>query len=236
MKQFVVTSLGELEQICQHGYHPLFRGVSDAEFPLIPRVGRLSQHAAEERQLLKLFKRLAEPYLQRVPSNDWEWLSIAQHHGLPTRLMDWTKNPFVAAFFAVRQPEVQTDSAIWVLEPANTIIADVVGRGVGVPLTDIWAVDETICASPFDITEVGVYLPRHISPRIQAQGALFTVHPKPSKALKSPSLAKIVLPQTSRARLRQALRDLDFHDAKLFPDLDGQAAYVTAKFAEEMFY
>lgn len=236
MKESIVSSLSELQDGVRYGYAPLFRGVSEATFPLLPRVGRNPKHAAEERELLNLFRRLAEPFLQKSPLNDWEWLSIAQHHGLPTRLMDWTKNPFVAAFFAVRQPETQGDSAIWILEPANSRITSAAGRDSGLPLTDIWAVNEKTVASPFEVKEVGVYLPRHVSPRIQAQGGLFTVHPNPTEPLQSPSLAKAVIPKHRRAHIRKDLRDLDFHDAKLFPDLDGQAAYVAGKFAEETFF
>src|SRR5438067_2937656 len=84
----------------------IFRGVRDSAFALVPKVGRpelrLRGDLLEtEVELLRLFKQRALPYLKTIPRDDWEWLAIAQHHGLATRLLDWTRNPLVAAYFAV---------------------------------------------------------------------------------------------------------------------------------------
>ena len=50
----------------------------------------------------------------------WEWLTVAQHHGLPTRLLDWTHNPMIAAHFVTDRPEdLGTDGAIWCVEPGE---------------------------------------------------------------------------------------------------------------------
>ncbi len=88
----------------------IFRGVTDAkEYKLIPKLGRIKFKAksgiiTQEKELLRLFRERLRPYLEFVPSNEWEWLALANHHGLPTRLLDWTRNPLVAAYFAVEKP------------------------------------------------------------------------------------------------------------------------------------
>lgn len=86
----------------------VYRGEREVERPLRPKVGRYSQLKAspvekEEKVILRLFSEQAFPYLTFRPESQWEWLALAQHHGAPTRLLDWTRNPLVAAFFAVER-------------------------------------------------------------------------------------------------------------------------------------
>src|SRR5262245_54752441 len=83
----------------------LFRGVGDVNYALVPSVGRNSNVYGSlierERALLEQFKRESLLHLPSRPSSDWEWLALAQHHGVPTRLLDWSESPYVALFFAV---------------------------------------------------------------------------------------------------------------------------------------
>jgi hypothetical protein len=90
----------------------VFRGCGSPEFEFIPTIGRAQAYSREnEINIFRAFQRSATLLLKAPPSNDWEWMALAQHHGLPTRLLDWTTNPLVACFFAVviRFPHEQSE-------------------------------------------------------------------------------------------------------------------------------
>ena len=100
----------------------IYRGAADAAWPLLTSLdqlggaGRPHTKAELEEYILRSFIRYSRPYFASPPVNDWEVLVAAQHHGLPTRLLDWTYSPLVAAHFATVDPAVTTDRAVWRLD------------------------------------------------------------------------------------------------------------------------
>jgi FRG domain len=191
------------------GKPSIFRGVVSKDYKLVPSIGRCplvgqSTRAQMERRLFKRFKERSLPHLGFVPRDDWEWLAVAQHYGLPTRLLDWSSNPLAAAYFAV-ETEASEDSAIF-----------------------LWAtkevVDKAKHASPFATDKVLKLNPPAISERIVQQTGLFTVHPEPEKPLDLPEIQKHVIPKQCRREIKRTLFKLGFSRAALFPGLDGIAA------------
>lgn len=190
----------------------LFRGVSNAEWPLLPRVGRLLKLLKPkarrywEIRMFRTFVRRAAPFvLGRNPGNDWDWLALAQHHGMPTRLLDWTHNPLVALFFAV-EAEGTGDAAVYVCRPGRSL--------------------DPSSEEPFAISKVRKFSPPHLDQRISTQDGLFTVHPEPEQDYAPKGLVKITIPGAARQDLRRTLYGYGTTRATLFPGVDGLACEI----------
>lgn len=212
MQKLLLESLGDLHRHVEpHGRAFVYRGVSDVDLhKLVPTIGRSSSDLAailkNERELLWLFKTHARPWLAQQPSSDWEWLAIAQHHGLPTRLLDWTRNPLVGLFFACRS-SFNTDGALYCLHAPELINPE--------PGTDPWT-----------IARPSLVLPSHVTPRLTAQSGLFSVHPQPNVPLALSEDMRLVVPAKAKHMLLEALAQYGVHMASMFPDLDGLCGHL----------
>ena len=121
----------------------------DSLKPSIGRCGGLGEKPLRERDelehnVLEVFRNHLVTHVQHLPRNDWEVLAIAQHHGIPTRFVDWTENPLVALYFAVREAQkddgsAPKDSAVYVLisDPKRYIDFSRGQDGSVVPVKDL---------------------------------------------------------------------------------------------------
>lgn len=195
----------------------VFRGHSDHRFELVPSVARSKfTHASVEEfeeSIFTIFKREAKGYTSEVPHSEWEWLALAQHHGLPTRLLDWSYNPLTALYFAV-EDESQIDGALFSLRAPYC------------------ASKETLTSSPFKIARPEKYFPTIVSPRIKAQEGLFVAFDDPHSPLNSNprsgwAIQKFIIPKERKEAIKYTLFRMGVHGASLFPDLDGLARRLT---------
>lgn len=210
------------------GEHTIYRGVKHADYDLTPRLGRVELKQSkdpfhEEKNLFQWFVDRGRPYISIDPetSDDWSMLSLAQHHGLPTRLLDWTRNPLVALYFAVeiehQEHELTAhheDSAVYVLKKHDAIRT---------------ADDSDFRREPFACTEAKRFIPPHIDNRIVVQGGVFTIHPEPTDSDPFPEDAvdKLIIPANCRREWKRRLHVLGINRASLFPDLDNLAEHIT---------
>lgn len=195
----------------------IFRGVKKESYELLTTLGRSRTqdnkefNIQSEKLLLKLFKQKCYEFIKEHIDNDFALLSIAQHHGLPTRLLDWSRNPLVALYFAVKDDfynwETKEDSAIYVFR-------------------DHKKVDLDKEFNPFKIKSAQRYIPRYWSPRIVAQSGLFTVHDKPLEPFSSDKIKKINISHEIRKDIKKCLDRCGVNQATLFPDLDGISAHI----------
>ena len=196
----------------------VYRGQKNISYKLIPSIGRVEQYSPNsEKRLFEDFKKRLPAYDGYVPVNDWERLALAQHYELPTRLLDWSENPLVAAFFASRATSsnklLESDGAIYILS-----------------LTE--KVDEAI-ETPFDVSEVKRFRPSFFIKRMYAQRGLFTIHPEPTVPLKlgedsaaHTRITRIIIDKSFKAQLRWDLHRFGIDESTLFPDLTGMTRFL----------
>ncbi|MGA9723662.1 MAG: FRG domain-containing protein [Candidatus Binatus sp.] len=200
-------------------YEVIFRGQRE-NWSLLPSVARDADHVgADEDKMLEEFKREALPFLDRMQFSSLQWLALAQHGGLPTRMIDWTRNPLVALWFAVRdQPKDQAPAVVWAYSyQFSDVISD--------------------SKDPFDIAKVYVYFPEHVYRTIQAQDGVFTVHPRMNRFEQFETirdadmmLTKIEIPSEVFRHIRWSLYRLGTHEGSLFPGLSGIAGKIKYKY------
>ena len=207
MEEIVIKDFQELHQAFKRYRDDkrwIFRGHSNPEWKLLPKIGRDLYIGVDEKMVFESWKRAAVEFIKTMPNSDWEWLAIAQHHGLVTRLLDWTTNPLNACYFSVREPHLN-DAIVY----AGKFRKNVDDKPM----------------NPLDIDFLAVFRPQRVVPRITRQGGLFTVHPNPTIELMRGSegvadLHKIIITKDYRETLLSELSYYGINSATLFPDLD----------------
>ena len=205
-----------------------YRGQSNEDWPLLPSLAREPDGLNREWDLIAKFKQNASLLLSTVPRNDWEWLTIMQHHRVPTRLLDWTESPLVALYFAVT-PASEVDGALWVLEPAMLNRASKISPDYDnyIPnfddqITESYSPSSLRAERMTKQEPIAVIGPRN-TPRMQAQLGVFTVIHREATPVESVGdgkhVRKFMIPHEAKKVLRKQLSSLSVNRFQLFPDL-----------------
>lgn len=215
-----------------------YRGHANFEWDLQPRIARNDGHLENEVEMLKHFRQDAGPRLRDRPTSQWEWIFLAQHYGLPTRLLDWSENPLIGLFFAVESDNADmpqpTAGALYELNPTHLNQHSLGVQNPGVIMFDH---DEQLEA----------YLPGSLSGRMEpvaaiasrsfdriiSQSGTFTIthknHVLRTRENEAPAFQKMIIPSFAKPMIREELADLNIRASTVYPDLDHLAAYVSER-------
>jgi hypothetical protein len=226
----------------------IYRGVAHVERALLTSLDRLGgddpPHSKRdlEEHILRNFIRYSRPHLALPPANEWELLVSAQHHGLPTRLLDWTYSPLVAAHFATVNTSSQVDRVVWRLDWQR------VHRAFRLPelallIEDLAALTgDNRSFTPWELFQwpddarpfACMVEPPSLDARIVAQSAVFTLASTKTRAFDdflaehglADALTRYVIPKKAVSLVRDQLDMATIDERRLFPDLDGVAAQM----------
>ena len=222
-----------------------FRGLEWAEHDLSNSLVRLAAGPdinKLELALLRNFRKYAHGQTTVDTDSIWHWLTVGQHHGLPTRMVDWTYSPFVALHFATKNPrEYHRDGVVWCVnfvqanrllperlraileeEHSETLTVDLLSE-----FTSLRSVD-ALAADPF----VVFVEPPSLDARILNQFALFSLMSGPTATMDAwvrehPELClRVLVPAELKWEVRDKLDQANVSERTLFPDLDGLSRWL----------
>jgi hypothetical protein len=220
-----------------------FRGVPDAGLALSTSLNRQEgAFAAHERDLLRAFRKYARGGSQPCESV-WDWLAMAQHHGLPTRLLDWTFSPYVALHFLTEDPEqYDVDGAVWCVDYPETnrllpkpLQAQLKEEGADVFTAEMLAATAGELAAFDRMTKhpfVLFFEPPSLDDRIVNQFALFSVMNGPLLRLdtflenQKRGVRRLIVPAALKWEVRDKLDQANVTERVLFPGLDGLSRWL----------
>lgn len=218
----------------------VYRGLSDQLYELSTTLNRLGESHLE-RHLLRNFIKYSKENQQG--RSLWNWLALAQHHGLPTRLLDWTYSPLVALHFAVANFEkFDLDGVIWAVNYVdsmkslpNSLKAIIENEGSHVFTAEML---ERKVASLQDLEQLKegdfaiFFEPPSLDERIVNQYALFSMMSNPNVQMSDwieetgVEYFRIVLPAALKWEIRDKLDQSNINERVLFPGLDGLAIWL----------
>ena len=227
-----------------------YRGLRKMEHELVPTLHRAKIPVEDEIHVMNRFRQNAHEFLESRPAGEWEWMFLMRHHGLPSRLLDWSESPLIGLYFAIAnpqaedEPDLEHNGVLWCLLPTklNEVSTGGTGRSDLVPMFADGGEDQNLFGQDF----ISLYLPSNVSTgfrttarmpvagfsirttrRIQAQHGVFTIHHAGDTALNDVGdgshIWRFTIPSTKKPQLLEELRLLRINRLTVFPDLDNVA-------------
>ncbi len=229
------------DHIQRHRSPYAFRGMGNHEFSLATSLMRLGGDFPQlEKHLLRNFRKYGHRSFQ-ADESVWHWLTMGQHHGLPTRLLDWTYSPLVGMHFATAEIRyADVDGVIWKVNyhdcyrqlpgALKACLEQEGGNVFTVEMLDslVTSLDafEQLSSHPFFI----FFEPPSVDARIVNQHGLFSVTSNPGMSLESTmgstECEKIIIPAKIKWEIRDKLDQANITERVLFPGLEGLSQWL----------
>lgn len=230
----------------------VFRGQLNADWILrnaLERSAFINYFKGIEKLFLTEFKRGATNYLNRdeLPEHTIEWLALMQHHGAPTRLVDFSKSPFISAYFAFEQCNEGVEKvAIWAINihvirtAAYKVISETFGQEL---VGNKNFINESVFERIFELDELSLIFPVEpfkMNRRYSIQQSIFVSTGNSKQPFMdqveflgddiSKAMIRIEIPTTDKKAVIRDLIKMNINRASLFPDLDGYALSLKMKY------
>lgn len=249
MREIVIKSINDLiDEIKKlkekYGKQPIwFRGQEDSKWNLVPSIQRSSIYEKES-YITHDFYIYVNQIEDSMPdkSNYAAWMSLMQHYGLPTRILDWSSSPLVACYFALeKNRESSNDACIWVLIPRRVNKKEEFGEYV-YPIDDYTVQQMLLPAFDLNIKLEEKYKDKIIAChsveknlRMYSQQSSFTVH-NSRKRLEdicdSETLYKLILPSNCKEDIYNSVNILGISTSFIYPDMEHVSKDIIKKYSE----
>lgn len=208
-----------------------YRGHSISTWKLESSYDRL-KNPPKETSLVNEFRQNANYLLDKhTPKNDFDWLFLMQHYGVPTRLLDWTESPLMALYFAVESEtrgSKKKDGALWLLDPGKLNMNTNASKDTYIPAFEEDVYMDDYKTSKFDSGQNEGLMPiaaiaTRNNPRIQAQLGAFTISRSRNMPIEEVGdkshVIKYIIPSAAKSTISQELKLLGLGKFQVFPEL-----------------
>lgn len=256
--QITIQSINELlELISDQTYDPdiernrsyvLYRGVTDADFPMETSLKRncKQKQSVIESSILRNFSKYAASETPMLNTSIWSQMALGQHHGLPTRLLDWTYSPLIALHFATSEDNLADldthDAAIWQIDISElnrllplsyqAMLEKEKASLFTIDMLDALAQSTEIYDRDMENRSMVLLEPPSIDQRIINQYAYFSIIPMKIGSIEdflnecTQNTIRYILPKELKWRIRDMLDQMNVNERITHPGLDGLSAWL----------